>query len=225
MSFYLGLSILSNADSRNLVRAEARRILSALDGRPANGASIARGVQGRPFFPGRDVDFSIAHSGALASVAYVSGKNIRAGCDVERVRPRPRAKEIAEAFFTVSERDYIESGGNFDVEKFYRIWTLKECFLKLRGLSVFDMAVAPSFTCGETLKEGAVAGAEVSPLTFSLYELTGNADEHYILAAAIEGTEAYQPEIRWYSQGFLDCKSIVKIKAAPNPAETVSPKI
>ncbi|MDR2702070.1 MAG: 4'-phosphopantetheinyl transferase superfamily protein [Spirochaetaceae bacterium] len=242
MSYYLNLSILSNDDDNPLLNkqdnlrktehkkrlsAEARHILSRCEGRPIAEEDIAGDTPwGRPFFPGRDTDFSISHSGNLAAVSLVRGKNQRTGCDVELVRPRPRAKEIAEEFFTAPERGYIESQGRFDGTRFFQIWTLKECFLKLRGLSVFDMPNAPSFICDEGQCRGrfffSVSGA--FPISFNLYELSG-AGERYILATALEGTEIEQPEIRWFSQGSADCKSIANIKAAPSPAETVRPKI
>jgi len=207
MSYYINLSVLSNgqkdtnrAERQKILSAEARRILSVCEGRPITEDDIAREAQGRPFFPNHDTDFSISHSGNLTAVSLVTGKNLRTGCDVERIRHRARAKEIAEEFFTAPERDYIESGGHFDEIRFYEIWTLKECFLKIRGLSVFDMVNAPSFISGEgTYTFGAVGSF---PISFSLYELTGNADERYILATAIEGGEE-QPEIRWFSKDSL----------------------
>jgi hypothetical protein len=208
MSYYINLSILSNeqkdtnrAERQKKLSAEAMRILSVCEGRPITEDDIAREAEGRPFFPNRDTDFSISHSGNLTAVSLVSGKNLRTGCDVERIRPRTRAREIAEEFFTAPERDYIEAEGRFDETRFYEIWTLKECYLKIRGHSVFDMADAPSFISGEgTYILGAVGS---SPISFCLYELTGNGDERYILATAIEGTEEYQPEIRWFSKDFL----------------------
>jgi hypothetical protein len=238
MSYYINLSILSNnlnnqhkrIEYRKLLSAEARRILSLCEGRPIGEDDIDRDAAGRPFFSAlnvqsRDTDFSISHSGIFAAVSLVRGKNLRTGCDVELVRPRPRAGEIAQEFFSAPERAYIESGGSFDGARFYQIWTLKECFLKLRGLSVLDMAGAPSFVSGEDQCRFAFGASVSSPLSFNLYELSGGAGGMYMLAAAVEGTEAEQPEIRWFSQDSLACKSIAKIKAAPSPAETVSPKI
>jgi hypothetical protein len=237
MSYYINLSILSNkqdnphrAERQKKLSVEARRILSLCEGRPITDDNIAREKSGRPFFQGSDTDFNISHSGALTAVSLVRGKQLRTGCDVELVRPRAKAKEIAEEFFTVPERDYIESRDNLDITRFYQIWTLRECFLKLWGLSVFDMAGAPSFICGiEPEVRGpsqfALGTAVSSPLSFNLYELSDNAGGRYILATAIAGTEIEQPEIRWFSQDFLDCKSIANINAAPSPAETVRPKI
>jgi hypothetical protein len=228
MSYYINLSFLSNKsenqqkrkERRKLLSAEAKRILFLSEN--ITQSDIKEEAGGRPFLPGQNMDFSISHSGNLAAFSVVKGKNIRTGCDVEFVRPRSKAREIAETLFSADEREYIEAQGRFDTTRFYHIWTLKECFLKLKGLSVFDMAGAPSFISG---KDSFFLGEIVSsPLSFTLFELTGGGGEHYVLAAAVKGIEV-QPEIRWFSQVSLDCKSIAKIKAALSPAQTVSPKI
>jgi len=219
MSYYLNLSFLSNkpgypqkAEHKKLLSAEARRILSQCEGRTLTEADIAREASGRPFLPGGDTDFCISHSGNLAAVSLVRGKGLRTGCDAELVRPRAKAREIAEELFAAPERKYIESGGGFDLTRFYQIWTLKECFLKLRGLSVFDMGGAPSFINdaepeprGPFREQFKIDSAGVSPVLFNLYELTGNDGERYILATAIAGTEECQPEIRWFSRAAPDC--------------------
>jgi phosphopantetheinyl transferase len=237
MPYYLYLSVLSRnlnnqqeagAKYKKRLSAEARRILSRIEGRHLTEGDIAREPSGRPFFANkeihdRDIDFSISHSGDLVVVSLARGKNLRTGCDVELVRPRTRAREIAKDFFTAPEIEYIESEGRFDENRFYEIWTLKECFLKLRGLSIFDMAGVPSFISGDGLYRFVFDAEIFSPLSFSLYELSGRG--RYILAVALEGTEIEQPEIRWFSHDFPDCKSIVNIKAALSPADTVKPKI
>ena len=244
MSYYLGLSILSTiydtgaaygfASShrrgieRQRFRIEARRILSLLEGRLLEENDIVREAQGRPFLPDCETDFNIAHSGLLTAVSHVKDGNLRTGCDVERVRPRARARQIAEEFFSAPEKDYVSPQGGFDEARFYEIWTLKECFLKLRGLSVFDMPACPSFISVEGADASCAFtfGATVfSPLSFYLYELSGRTGERYMLATALEGVEQQPPEIRWFSHLSLTCKKTAEIKAAPNPAETVSPKM
>ena len=227
--YIIGISVLSNSDTgakaKKFAGAEATRILSLLEGQFEE-SDIAKEALGRPFFPNRAVDFNIAHSGALLAISFARGKNLRVGCDVERMRSRAGAAEIAKRFFCPPETNYIFPQGAFNEARFYEIWTLKECFLKLRGLSVFDMANSPSFIsdedpCTAQFAFGAIAS---SAATFRLYELLDGTGERYMLASAIEGAVETQPEIRWFSQVPFDCRMIAEIKAAPNPAETVSPK-
>lgn len=231
MSFYIGLSLLSNSwhKSKNgqlSLKAESRRILSCLEGRPLTEGEIARDEKGRPFLPESPGDFNISHSGAIAAVSLATGNALHTGIDVQITRPRLSAREIAEAFFTSPERAYIFSSRSAQMEKsrFFEIWALKECFLKLRGLSVFDMASVPSFIDAGG-RHFAFGEAVPLPLSFYLYRLEGQPGECYTLAAAIEGNEQPSPEIRWFSQSFLPCRSIAKIKAALSPAKTVKPKM
>ena len=205
---------------KKLLKAEARRILSLL---APDENSTAKDDKGRPFFPGSDIDFNISHSGAAAAVSLVTGKGLRTGCDIELIRPRQGTKEIAEDFFSDSERNYIYTDKKFDETKFYEIWTLRECYLKLLGLSVFDMPSCPSFINGG--KNEFSFNADVSSqFFFRLYELSICEGKRYIMAAAVQGIQT-PPEILKFSQVSFDCKITAEIKAAPNPAETVRPKI
>jgi len=223
----IGLSVVSSNAEPGCERpasTEAIRILSLLEGRPMRESDIVREERGRPFFPDRRADFSIAHSGTLVAVSFVRGGNLHTGCDIERMRPRAGAVGIAEEFFSALERNYVFSSDRFDEARFYGIWTLKECFLKLRGLSVFDMARVPSFVSDKGLYGEAFCASESSPLSFGLYELSDGLGERYMLATVTEGATPEVAEIRWFSQSVLDCKMIAEINAAPNPAETVRPK-
>ncbi|GBU28111.1 hypothetical protein R84B8_01669 [Treponema sp. R8-4-B8] len=203
MTYYLNLSLLSNnynnqqkrLERRKLLSAEARRILSLCEGRPITEDDIAREASGRPFFQGSDADFSISHSGALTAVSLVRGKNLRTGCDVELVRPRARAREIAQEFFTTQERKYIDADSSPNGTRFYQIWTLKECYLKLKGLSVFDMASVPSFANSE----GSLLNTHLEQISFNLYEFIAASGERYIATTALEGGE-FHPKIRWFSK-------------------------
>ena len=174
---------------RNNVRsAEARRILSILADNPVN--AIATDENGRPFFHDSGLagaslmDFSISHSGAAVAVSLVISENThgvkaRTGCDIELIRPRKNLRNIAENNFSAAERDYIFSQNETQLEsaRFFQIWTLKECYIKLRGLSVFDMPKAPSF-----ISNNASCSSSIS---FYLYELV-HAGERYMLATCIE---------------------------------------
>jgi len=229
MSFYIGLSIVStdHADritARKHSSAEARRILALLHGSsPDTGIAVEDG--GRPYFTKHESGFSMTHCGALTAVSYAKGKDLRTGCDAERIRPRSGAAAIAETFFSPNENNYLYKTGKFDYTEFYKIWTLKECFIKLKGLSVFDMPLVPSFISESLQFEFCPLEKNDDnplPLFFRLYELS-DSHKQFTLAAGFEGSEQ-PPEIIWFSQSSLVCKIIAEIKAAPRPAQTVSPK-
>ncbi|MDR0502308.1 MAG: 4'-phosphopantetheinyl transferase superfamily protein [Treponema sp.] len=227
MSFYIGLSILSNNEKADKRRQAGRRILSVFEGRDIEESDIGKEDQGRPFFKQRHADFNISHSGSLLAVSYIKRGDTRTGCDIEFIRTRCRAENIAKNYFSSAEYGYIFSSGTSDETRFFEIWTLKECYLKLRGLSVFDMKTSPSFIKEDSafsqekyfFSFGETVNTEIS---FYLYRIS-NSGGQYMMAVAIEG-EDEEPEIKMFSQISLDCKRIVKIKAAPNPEETVMPK-
>lgn len=70
-----------------------------------------------------DICFNLSHSHEMV-VCAVSAKSV--GCDVEKVVPAP--EKVAERFFTKKETEYI----NRD-EDFFRLWTMKESYMKMTG--------------------------------------------------------------------------------------------
>ena len=211
--YYIGLSCLSiidykKAERNSILSAEARRILSILADSPVD--VIATDENGRPFFHDSNMDFSISHSGAAVAVSLVQTENVheakvRTGCDIQLIRPRKNLRNIAEEVFCTAERDYILSQNETQFEnevsrsRFFQIWTLKECYIKLRGLSVFDMPKVPSFiSCDAEGHYLFAFNMSDSSLSFYLYELA-YAGEHYMLATVIEGGSRICPEIRIFS--------------------------
>jgi phosphopantetheinyl transferase (holo-ACP synthase) len=214
--FYIGLSLVSNQEE---LHDCGRRTLALLNEEysPGGGtAEIGTEPGGRPFFTSHHADFSISHSRSMAAVAYWTEKDpgtglpLRTGCDIQHVKNMKNFEEIARRYFSPEEQGYIAaaSGEPGPLERFYRLWVLKECFLKTRGLSVFDMRTAPSFAG----PDGLVAGTNV-PFHFFLYEL-GEA-EKYLLAAAQESSrpDIPSPEIRWFSN---------ERKSAPLPLRSIA---
>ena len=124
------------------------------------------------------------------------------------------------------ENEYLFPQRKFDETRFYEIWTLKECCLKLRGLGVFDMKQVPSF-----INEDPLAADELrfefcaitpQPLWFRLFELSDKERGRYILATVIEGKYQIQPEIRWFSPFSLDCKMRAEINPTFGSLGTVN---
>lgn len=73
--------------------------------------------------------FNLTHSGRWVAAAIDEAP---VGVDVEQIKPVDMG--IAERFFTPSEQQYIqgETDGN-KLTSFYRIWTLKESYIKAKG--------------------------------------------------------------------------------------------
>ena len=92
--------------------------------------NIVLGENGKPAFRDSNIKFSISHSGDKVMCA-MSEKNI--GCDVEK---KEKIKEkIADRFFADKENEYIHLSDDKD-DAFFRIWTLKESFMKCTGLGM-----------------------------------------------------------------------------------------
>ncbi len=82
---------------------------------------------GKPLLKGGGYFFSVSHSGDLVAFA---GANSPVGVDIQIVQ---RADyRLAERFFTKEEYDAICAAPSSERE-FFRIWTLKEAYVKLLG--------------------------------------------------------------------------------------------
>ena len=85
---------------------------------------------GRPYLKGTaGIHISISHSGSMV-ICSVSERET--GCDIEQIKEGRSGRKIAERFFTEAEQEFAGD----DTLKFYRIWTLKESFLKVTGLGL-----------------------------------------------------------------------------------------
>jgi 4'-phosphopantetheinyl transferase len=98
----------------------------AMDGRRLK---FGYGTHGKPFledFP--DIHFNISHaSGAI--ICAVSDRPV--GVDIEKKRKINR--RIINKYFTESESNYVFSENYHQDERFTRIWTMKEAYVKYTG--------------------------------------------------------------------------------------------
>lgn len=129
---------------------------------------ITYGEYGKPGLKGKDICFSLAHSGNYG-VCAVYGKEV--GVDIERIREVP-PKMIA-AVCTEAEQQALSAlDDKKRTDSFYRIWTAKESFLKYMGTGLSwplkaletDLAEPMTMRCrGEQI-----------PLTFESWEQDGH---------------------------------------------------
>jgi 4'-phosphopantetheinyl transferase len=109
-------------------------LAAALDVAP-DALNLGREPRGRPRLgpPQAGFDCSWSHSGDGLLIAL--GEGVELGVDCERVRPRPRALDVAHRYFTAAEHDWLAShavGGARD-RAFLRLWCAKEAVLKAHG--------------------------------------------------------------------------------------------
>lgn len=112
--------------------AVARAWLADALGRAADTLAFDTGPHGRPELrvPGFDCNWS--HSGDRLAVAL--GEGVRVGIDIEALRPRPRAVELARRYFAPAEADALAAlPADRRDPAFLRLWCAKEAVLKANG--------------------------------------------------------------------------------------------
>lgn len=89
--------------------------------------SVVYREEGKPYLADSlDFHFNLSHSGRWVVLAYGASP---LGVDVQEIRP---VGNVARRFFTADERDYVSE----DPQRFFRVWTGKESYLKYLGLGL-----------------------------------------------------------------------------------------
>ena len=158
---------------------------------------------GKPFFPDYpDLHFSLSHSGDYAMCSIGAYPN---GNDIERIRnmSENKAGRLAERFFAEEENAWIDRAGNYQEweERLFRIWTMKESFLKVTGLgmslSLKDFAVI-------------VEDGESIRLRHAVNERTYYMKE-YVLPGAYQEKDGYRLSVCSESPEFAPAVEIVTL--------------
>ena len=94
--------------------------------------------------PETPLHFNISHSGDL--IACVISTHANTGIDLEKINHQRRWHDIAKHYFSPAELCYIEAKPlHLRCESFYRIWTLKESYLKATGEGISNSLADISF--------------------------------------------------------------------------------
>ena len=98
--------------------------------------AMDRQGKGKPFFPDRpQLRFNLSHSGEWVLCALSDEGEV--GVDIEAIRPRkdglPR--------YAMTDEEFASFDGSW--EDFFRIWTLKEAYVKYQGGSIANPASVP----------------------------------------------------------------------------------
>ena len=131
-------------------RGALRTLLAAYPGTRPEQVRFSYGAAGKPFLadPAGDLYFNLSNSDEMALVGFVRGREI--GVDIEYLKPMPDCEQIAERFFSESEREVLRAlPAERKEEAFFNCWTRKEAYLKAVGdglaapLDSFDVTLAP----------------------------------------------------------------------------------
>lgn len=133
-------------------------------GDAAAGRQIIRPKMGKPRFDGCEgLSFSVSHSGGLTCCA-VSRDEV--GFDIQQTLPDYRFADIARRFFSDAEHETVTSVGcEEQIQRFYRIWTAKEAYVKLDGEGVVRGFRAFSVVSGDGHLLPEVNGRRLIPVT------------------------------------------------------------
>ena len=88
---------------------------------------IVIGEYGKPSFKHSKYFFNTSHSGKYA-LCVIS--DVEVGCDIEEIKEYKQ--RVAERFFSEKENNYLKLTNEKD-SLFYRLWTLKESYIKCVG--------------------------------------------------------------------------------------------
>jgi 4'-phosphopantetheinyl transferase len=125
-------------------RLLVRRWLASVTGASPASWRFAEGQRGRPAIVDGDPawSFNLAHSGGLVACAMAHGlaavtTDCGIGVDLEDMERRPMAPDIARRFCAPEEVADIERQPETErMHRFLTYWTLKEAYLKARGLGI-----------------------------------------------------------------------------------------
>lgn len=159
-------------------RAPLRELLSGYLGLPPEAVQLTDSAHGRPQLQDQALDFNWSHSGHWACVA-VARALPQLGVDIEEIRPRKRAAELARRFFTIAEAEWI--GQAVDpttrTRRFIDLWTAKEAVLKAHGRGLAYGLDRLQFTMPDGVPVPCRFDGELGPAT----------DWHLITITELEG--------------------------------------
>lgn len=164
--------------------ALARSAVSDVTGHNAAGMVYQTDPMGKPRFyvpsTGERIDFSLSRTDGMVACAQVDDLDL--GVDVECIRPKNADRAVAQQLFSRPEQDHLAglSGAAFE-EAFFRIWTLKEAYVKAEGgglsMPLDDFAFDPGHARVAFLKP---SGRQADDWFF----VTKTIGERYVLSLA-----------------------------------------
>jgi 4'-phosphopantetheinyl transferase len=179
-----------------LGREMARRLVSRALGVAPDAWTWREGPHGRPEIaePATDLRFNLSHSAGVVALAMSRGRDV--GIDVEDLSRRSPDQAIVRRYCSPEETtDVLGRAGGWH-ERFLTYWTLKEAYLKARGLGIAVHLADISFDVDPTVERAQIAFARTLAGTDDrwLFRLM-RIDPHHLGAVAVETVDGHRPEI------------------------------
>ena len=140
---------------------------------------------GKPYFKGRDdLYFNLSHSGNRAMLVL---SDHEVGCDVEQIRDTVASQKVAAHFFCEEEKAFIARAADEAEkrERFFRLWTLKESYIKATGRGLAEKLDTFCVQPPEERDRDASLLRSKDPRPCSLHELAF--DDDYCYAISVFG--------------------------------------
>jgi len=168
-----------------VARALIRTTLSRYESVPPEAWRFAAGERGRPYIsaPESQLHYNVSHTMGLVALAVSREEEV--GIDVEGVSSERVRRELCERVFSadeVAELYALPTGAQS--ERFFDLWTLKESYIKARGLGLaiplhsFGFRLAP----GMPPEIRIAPDLEDNPSTWSFQQWTPT-DSHRLAVA------------------------------------------
>jgi len=175
-------------------RALARTVLAHYSGRPAHALRFRADHLGRPELispPMPGLRFSLSKTTGLVVGLFAFDREV--GVDLELVAPIA-VIEMAECHYTSAEREELLALQDAArLSRFYELWTLREAYLKARGigltLPLHELAFRPSAHGGVRAAFGRAIGDDPARWQFDLTWLT----DRHVVATCIGRASAGAP--------------------------------
>jgi 4'-phosphopantetheinyl transferase len=177
-----------------LGRVMARTLVGRALGVPPRDWQWTEGPHGRPDIarPETPLRFNISHSARLVVCALATGRDV--GVDVENLDRRAVEPSVVARYFAPNEIADINVEATGWERRFLSYWTLKEAYLKARGLGISvhlaDIAFAIDQPEPRIAFTGSMAGSEAR-WRFHLAQPT----PQHVLAVAVSDADGLRPAI------------------------------
>ena len=186
-----------------VTRVLARRVLSQWAERPPESLAFDLGPYGRPELrqapnAPRRLRFNLSNTRGLVACAVAWDRDV--GVDVEHMDRRTEATAVADRFFSPMEVEALmRLETNTQRRRFFELWTLKEAYIKARGLGLAIPLESFSFSLDQS-GPPAIAFADSLPdhPDTWCFEQSFPSDRHAMaLAARVTPGASLRIEVEW----------------------------